>query len=356
MTPIRIEGLAKRFGETVALDEVDLDITQGEIFFLLGPSGCGKTTLLRILAGLETADSGRVLFGDRDVTRMPARHREAVMVFQGYALWPHMTVEKNVEFGLDVRGAPRAERARAVADALEQVRLAALAGRRPGQLSGGQQQRVALARALVVRPRVLLLDEPLSNLDAGLRMQMRTEIRTLCKRVGLTALYVTHDQHEALAVADRIALMREGVVEQVGTPREIYRRPLSRFAAEFMGEANLFEATVDAAAGGFGLSSEIGHLAVSSLPEGTRAGDRVLCSVRPECWRLDEPGAGGVEATVVRVTFLGERTEVLAEADHLAVKVFKPGAAGADLEPGRRVELRVHPDDVVVLPASGEGP
>jgi iron(III) transport system ATP-binding protein len=225
---IGIENVEKRFGSFAALKGVCLDIRPGELFCLLGPSGCGKTTLLRCIAGFHTPDAGRVLIDGRDVTRVPPHRRDTGMVFQSYALWPHMTLAENVAFGLEMRKVPRAEIRRRVAEALELVHMGDRAKVRPNQLSGGQQQRVALARALVIHPQCLLLDEPLSNLDAKLRLEMRTEIRRICKEAGLTAVYVTHDQKEALSIADRLAVMREGTVEQIGTPAEVYRTPVKR--------------------------------------------------------------------------------------------------------------------------------
>ena len=354
MTPIRIESVSKRFGQTVALESVSLDIGEGEIFFLLGPSGCGKTTLLRIVAGLETPDAGRVFLGERDVTGVPARLREAVMVFQSYALWPHMSVERNVSFGLEVRSVPRAERERAVRAALEQVKLETLAGRKPGQLSGGQQQRVALARALVVKPRVLLLDEPLSNLDAALRSEMRGEIRRLCNEAGLTALYVTHDQHEAMAVADRIALLDAGRVEQVGSPREIYTRPASRFSAEFMGVTNILEARVTAL-DPVALETDLGDLGAAGLPAGLAPGDAVLVSVRPEAWKRGS-GANGVSGRVLEAAFLGDHAEYVVEAGAgTTLRVTEQGPGTGELGTGDAIELHVDPADVVVLsPGTGE--
>ncbi|MBW2261456.1 MAG: ABC transporter ATP-binding protein [Deltaproteobacteria bacterium] len=350
MTPIRIESVSKRFGRTVAIDSVSLDIGEGEIFFLLGPSGCGKTTLLRVVAGLEVPDEGRVFLGETDVTDLPARLREAVMVFQSYALWPHMSVERNVSFGLEVRSVPRAERERSVRRALEQVKLEALAARKPGQLSGGQQQRVALARALVVKPRVLLLDEPLSNLDAALRSEMRGEIRRLCNEAGLTALYVTHDQHEALAVADRIALLDAGRIVQVGTPREIYTRPASRFAAEFMGVTNIIEARVAGLDPAL-LETALGTFGATRLPVGIAAGDAALVSVRPEAWRRGK-GTHGVSGRVATVAFLGDHAEYVVEAEGgRALRVTERGPGTGVFEAGDMLELHVDPVDVLVLPA-----
>src|SRR4051812_18587687 len=234
MTSVRIDHVSQKFGDTVALDDVDLDIKAGELFFLLGPSGCGKSTLLRIIAGLLDPTAGRIWFNDRDVTALGTDKRNAVMCFQSYALWPHMSVAENVRFGLAVRKQSRAEQDRRIAEVLHLVQMEPYADRKPNQLSGGQQQRVALARALAVTPDCLLLDEPLSNLDAKLRLEMRSEIRRICKTAGLTTIYVTHDQKEALSIADRIAVMRAGKLEQVGAPSEIYHRPASAFVADFM--------------------------------------------------------------------------------------------------------------------------
>jgi iron(III) transport system ATP-binding protein len=235
---ISVDQVTKRFGDAVALDRIDLRIGAGEIFFLLGPSGCGKTTLLRTIAGFYAPEEGRVLFGDEDVTRLPPHRRNTGMMFQSYALWPHMSVAQNVAFGLEERGVPAAERARRVDEALASVQMRGLGERRIHQLSGGQQQRVALARALVIRPRCLLLDEPLSNLDTKLRLEMRGEIRRVCREAGLTAIYVTHDQKEALSVADRMAVLEGGRLRQIGTPAALYRHPETRFVADFMGETN----------------------------------------------------------------------------------------------------------------------
>ena len=239
---IRLEQVTKTFdGRVVAVDAVTLDIAAGEFFSLLGPSGCGKTTSLRMIAGFEHPDSGRVHVGGRDITDLPVHRRDMGMVFQSYALFPHRTVAENVAFGLRMREVPKPEIARRVQAALAQVALTGLENRRPSQLSGGQQQRVALARALVVEPPVLLCDEPLGALDRKLRQQMQFELKELQKRLGVTLVFVTHDQEEALAMSDRIAVMNKGRVEQVGSPTEIYERPRTRFVADFIGEINILE-------------------------------------------------------------------------------------------------------------------
>src|SRR5579859_7483319 len=242
MIGVTVQKLSIRFGEALAVDRVDLEIDAGELFLLLGSSGSGKTTLLRCIAGFTPPDEGAVLFGGEDVTKLAPHKRNLAMVFQSFALFPHLSVAENVAFGLREHGIARGASEARVKEALEAMRIGAYGARRIDQLSGGEQQRVALARALVVRPRCLLLDEPLSNLDAKLRQSMREEIRRICKEQRLTAIYVTHDQKEALAVADRIAVMQRGRVLQIGTPEEIYRRPASRDVASFIGETNLFAA------------------------------------------------------------------------------------------------------------------
>src|SRR5688572_18621077 len=250
MISIRIQQLTKRFGTVTALQHLDLTIEPGELFFLLGPSGCGKTTLLRSLAGFYIPDEGRIFFGEEDVTTLAPHKRNTGMMFQSYALWPHMSVAEDVAFGLEERKVPKPEIKRRVGEALESVRMGQYAERKPNQLSGGQQQRVALARALVIRPRCLLLDEPLSNLDAKLRLEMRAEIRRVCKEFKLTTVYVTHDQKEALSVSDRMAILDRGRILQVGSPREVYRRPTCKVVADFIGETDFVDGTLVSLTGG----------------------------------------------------------------------------------------------------------
>jgi len=241
---IAIEGVVKRFGTVTAVDHADLTVADGELFTLLGPSGCGKTTLLRLLAGFYQPDAGEIRFGERVVTRLPPYERNIGMVFQNYALWPHMTVTGNVAYGLRLRKLPASEVEARMAEGLRKVNLMGFESRYPGQLSGGQQQRVALARALVLNPDILLLDEPLSNLDAKIRVQVRAEIRKLQQELRITTIYVTHDQEEALSLSDRVAVMKEGRVLQVGVPKELYERPRTKFVADFVGTNNLLPGQV----------------------------------------------------------------------------------------------------------------
>lgn len=238
VTSLRLNNIRKTFDQTVAVEDVSIEVSAGSLFFLLGSSGCGKTTILRMIAGFVQPTAGRIFFDDRDVTALPPEKRNAGMVFQNYALWPHMTVSQNVGFGLDVRRMPSAEKKKRIGESLELVRMSQYADRLPNQLSGGQQQRVALARAIAFRPDLLLLDEPLSNLDAKLRLEMRSEIRRISNELRITMIYVTHDQYEALSLADQIAVMSAGKIEQLGAPRDIYQRPRTRFVAEFIGETN----------------------------------------------------------------------------------------------------------------------
>jgi iron(III) transport system ATP-binding protein len=352
--PIAIEKLTKRFGSQTVLDGIDLRIAAGELFFLLGPSGCGKTTLLRAVAGLTEPDAGRILAGDRDVTHVPPHRRDMGMVFQSYALWPHLTLRENVAFGLEMRGLKRAEvRARALR-ALELVKLADRANSKPNELSGGQQQRVALARALVVEPQCLLLDEPLSNLDAKLRLEMRAEIRRICKDAGLTAIYVTHDQKEALSIADRLAILDQGRLLQIGTPQEVYTRPASRFVAQFIGETTFVEGRVKGARGGQ-VEVETAAGPWMSAAGGTfAAGDKVWLSVRPEAVQLHAERTD--EANVFRAhmhgtVYLGEVAQHFADlAGGITLKALetRPRLVARD---GARVETRVFvdPADVQVL-------
>ena len=302
---VSIQNITKRFGLTPVVNGVTLDIADGELVSFLGPSGCGKTTTLRMIAGFIEPTEGRVLFDDVDVTRFPAHRRNTGMVFQRYALFPHMTVSQNVSFGLEMHKVPAAERGRRVREALDMVRMASLGERYPRQLSGGQQQRVAIARALAIEPTVFLLDEPLSNLDAKLRLEVREEIRALQRRLGLTTIFVTHDQEEALAMSDRMAIMQDGIVRQVGTPDDLYERPESLFVADFLGKMNFFSGRL-IRPGQF--ETEAGPLlAVSSEKiSATRVG------VRPERIALSTVAGNGnaVPVIVEAIAFLGPHVNV----------------------------------------------
>jgi len=346
---ITIHELTKSFGATPVLKGVSLEIRTGELFFLLGPSGCGKTTLLRLVAGFYPPDSGEVRFGDRCVNDVPPHRRNTGMVFQSYALWPHMTVSENVAYGLDVRGVSVAERAERVREALAMVRMEELADRTPNQLSGGQQQRVALARALVIRPDVLLLDEPLSNLDARLRLEMRDEIRRLHETLKLTTVYVTHDQKEALSLADRMAVLRAGVIEQLAGPREVYRRPASRFVADFIGESNWLEGDVEeSGVDGIRIRTSVGAFHATARPT-IRRGMPVWLGMRPEA--LDQGGAGPntFEAELRQTNYLGKIEEYVMRVGGGLFKCFVQNPEQV-LTPGTKLQMRVRPDDLLVLP------
>ena len=291
---IAIRNLTKRFGQMAAVADVTLAIEEGELFTLLGPSGCGKTTLLRLIAGFYNADQGEIRFDERLMNQVPAHERGIGMVFQNYALWPHMTVYENAAYGLNLRKIPYAEIAERIRVVLENVKLTELEHRYPGQLSGGQQQRVALARALVLNPDILLLDEPLSNLDAKIRVQVRAEIRKLQQRLGITTIYVTHDQEEALAMSDRIAVFNQGRVLQIGPPKELYERPASRFVADFIGTNNLIDGTVreiQAQQQRVLCDTRLGT--ISAIPDKRlSAGSKCVICVRPENIVVDGASAG----------------------------------------------------------------
>ena len=370
MTKLTIENLTKRFADVTAVDGMSLAVAPGERFFLLGPSGCGKTTLLRMLAGFVTPDGGRILFDDRDVTGLPAHRRNCGMVFQNYALWPHMTVAQNIAFGLRVRRWPAKKRRQRVSEMLATVRMDELADRRPSQLSGGQQQRVALARALAINPALLLLDEPLSNLDAKLRIEMRGEILRLCRASGVTTVYVTHDQKEALSMADRVAIVRDGRIAQVGSPLDVYRRPADRFVADFIGRSNFIRARIVSASPTQihlhwpGVGKLVSAVSGGDSTTASRLviGDTVDCSIRPEAIRLlasDASAAAPAQdnvfpADLVETVYLGELAQHalrLADGSPLEACELHPQfitSAGQTLP----VRCRIDPADVIVLPCS----
>ncbi|MGI9014021.1 MAG: ABC transporter ATP-binding protein [Phycisphaerales bacterium] len=359
MTAVTFDNLTKCYGSTTAVDAISLTIKSGSLFFLLGPSGCGKTTLLRMIAGFIAPTSGRILFDDNDVTNLPPNRRNTGMVFQNYALWPHLTVLENVAYGLDVRKVSKGERKERVMNALKKVQMQDYAQRRPAQLSGGQQQRIALARALVIEPTVLLLDEPLSNLDARLRLDMRDQLRALCSQTGITTIYVTHDQDEALSMADDMVVMRDGAVMQRGRPEAIYKRPASRFVADFLGESNFLHATVMTAGDGrVTLQTRSAILESTTFDDTTPRGGNVTLSIRPESLRILPDGHAAshgnvMQARRIRTTFLGNvaQHEVeYAEGERLRVLEMNPTMKGADVEHAEMVTLSVDPAEVIILP------
>jgi iron(III) transport system ATP-binding protein len=351
---LQIQNLTKIFGETTALKNVSLQIYSQELFFLLGPSGCGKTTLLRLIAGFYQPDGGELFFGDKPVAGVPPHRRNTGMVFQNYALWPHMTVAENVAYGLEVRSVSAAERKERVREALAIVQMEKFAERTPNQLSGGQQQRIALARALVIKPDVLLLDEPLSNLDAKLRLEMREEIRRIHAQTKITTIYVTHDQKEALSLATRMAVLRDGSVEQIGDPRTVYRLPANRFVADFIGETNWLSAeVVTASSTELFLKTELGVFNAATklnAPVGTK----VWLGFRPEAVQIGFHETNSFKTTITHVSYLGEVEQY-----------------GLEISPGRIIkafeqnplEIRnvntpltahVRPQDFLVLPGAAQ--
>ena len=358
MESIRAESVVKSFGSTLALDGISLLIEPGELFFLLGASGCGKTTLLRCIAGLETPTSGAIFFGEREVTHMPPHKREAAMVFQSYALWPHLNVGQNIAFGLEERRVPKPEIKRRVAEALEMVQLPGYGERSIDQMSGGQQQRVSLARALVVKPKCLLLDEPLSNLDAQLRVEMRREIRRIVKENGLTGIYVTHDQEEALAMADRMAVLTRGQIGQIGTPEEIYRTPRSAYVANFIGETNLIDGEAIETRDGFTLAKTAAGPLVGRVSDpdwSPAAGENVRLSIRPEAWRLhQESGDNEVSGTIVDRSYLGQRIQYWVETAVGRQQVVEMNPHLIHAPGDEKLVLHARHDDVVILKPNRE--
>ncbi|MFA5044052.1 MAG: ABC transporter ATP-binding protein [Kiritimatiellia bacterium] len=351
---VSLQAIAKRFDAVTAVDGISLEIRDGECFFLLGPSGCGKTTLLRMIAGFIAPDEGRILFDGQAVNDLPPHRRNTGMVFQNYALWPHMTVFDNVAFGLTVPGRtlPAPERRERVERMLAAMHMEDLARRKPNRLSGGQQQRVALARALVIDPACLLLDEPLSNLDAKLRLEMRVEIRRLVKRLGITTIYVTHDQKEALSMADRCAILRLGRVEQVGSPRDLYERPANRFVADFIGGANLVPGKVRAVTDGLAsVATDFGEWTARDLRGALQPDAAVVLAIRPEALHLrpsSDQDRNRFAGRLAETIYLGEATEFwIRMANGFVMKALETGpalTAAAD-----EIPFHVNPDDVIVL-------
>lgn len=357
MSFLTVHGLRKAFGPVVAVQDFSLEAERGEFISLLGPSGCGKTTVLRMIAGFESPSAGRVVIDGEDVTHLPTRARRIGMVFQSYALFPNLTVEGNIAFGLKVAGMGRDEIAVRVKEMLELIGLPQLGGRYPVELSGGQQQRVALARAIAIRPRILLLDEPLSALDAKIRVSLREELRSIQRELGITAIFVTHDQEEALALSHRVVVMSEGWVEQTGTPSEVYRTPRTPFVATFVGTANVLPCRIEDAAGGLvsygGARLSAGHAVTGA------AGETVQLALRPEAIGLHSfEGASNSLAAVVRdATFLGPvvRVRVMLEGELPAI-VDLHGEGARDVpEAGAAVMLWFRPESLQLLDRHGHG-
>jgi iron(III) transport system ATP-binding protein len=360
MPGVTIRGLTKRYGEVAAVTGLDLAVAPGELVALLGPSGCGKTTTLRLVAGFLAPEAGEILVGDRCLSSpgavIPPERRRMAMIFQSYALWPHMTVAQNVAYGLRFRGVPRDLRDRRVTEMLRVVQLDGYQSRYPGELSGGQQQRVAVARALVVEPEILLLDEPLSNLDANLREEMRFEIRRLHERFGITTLYVTHDQAEAMVISDRVAVLEAGRVAQIGTARELFERPRTRFVADFVGKANLIDTVAETptrvARGRLQLVVDDGNL----LP-----GAPVVVSIRPHLIEIvpaalasvAAPGTNTLSGTVRRMSYLGDAVDYQVELDGEGVTLRVAGPTPPRAQIGERVTLRIAPAACVPVTESG---
>lgn len=345
---IVIDNVKKAYGDNVVIQGLSAEIKPGEFFTLLGPSGCGKTTLLRMIIGFNTIEGGEIRVDGKVINSIPTNRRNMGMVFQNYAVFPHMTVRDNVAYGLKTRGIAKADRYRKVDEMLKLIKIDQYADRMPAQLSGGQQQRVALARAIVISPEVLLMDEPLSNLDAKLRVEMRNVIKDIQHKVGITTVYVTHDQEEALAVSDRIAVMNEGVIQQIGTPKYIYQRPANEFVAGFIGLNN----SVDAAYSEGRLSFSNGYAVdMKNILPGFAG--KVRVSVRPEDFDIREAGEAGIPATVTSSVFLGMAQHYfMALEDGREAEVVVPSDLSAILPNGSAVSLQVKPDKINVFDAA----
>jgi iron(III) transport system ATP-binding protein len=352
MIGLTVRNLTKRFGSFPAVDDVTLEVRPGELFFILGPSGCGKTTLLRLVAGFYEPDGGSILFGEKDITLLPPEKRNTGMVFQNYALWPHMNVSENVSFGLEMHGIPKAERKDRIAKALAMVQMSDYADHLPSQLSGGQQQRIALARALVFEPDIVLLDEPLSNLDAKLRLEMRGQIKRLHDELGLTMIYVTHDQTEALSMADRVAVMHSGKVSQTGTPRQLYDRPANAFIAGFIGEANMWSGTARAVGEMMIVKTLEGDFKSSTFDARIETGDEVNCCIRPESFRIGEPTSPAdniFSGQIVSKEYLGSHEQYYVILDYGSMLRIVHLGKGPDIAKGANVKVVCSSADVIVL-------
>ena len=354
---IRIQNAVKKYGDNVVIPDLSLDIKEGEFFTLLGPSGCGKTTLLRMIAGFNSIEGGDFYFGDRRINDLDPSKRNIGMVFQNYAIFPNMTVEKNVEFGLKNRNVSKEDRAVEVKKFLELMQIEDFAERMPEKLSGGQQQRVALARALVIKPDVLLMDEPLSNLDAKLRIEMRTAIKQLQNSIGITTVYVTHDQEEAMAVSDRIAVFNHGVIQQIGTPKALYQRPANLFVANFIGHSNELEGSLTKENGQMVLSVCDDYSFVLNNVKEEHCQEGVLpvkLAVRPEEWIIQEETEAGIEGTIIDSIFLGLNTHYLIQLSNgKEVEAVKESEIDSILPKGKNVKLQIKSHKVNVFLEGG---
>ena len=361
MSQITLKGITKKYGEKTVVDHVDLDMENGSLVSILGPSGCGKTTILRMIAGFEVPDGGDVLFDGQSVAKVPVSKRNIGMVFQSYALFPHMTVAQNVAYGLEQRDIPKSEIPARVHEALATVHMEEFADRKPKQLSGGQQQRVALARALVIRPKVLLLDECLSALDKKLRVEMQVELRRILEESHVTTFFVTHDQEEAMTLSDKIVVMSRGKIEQMGTPREVYEKPVNRFVADFLGKANFFDGVVETAEGSL-LTIRTAEGTVTVPGAGALAGETVSYALRPEKIRLWKKGEAPadlttLEGTVESVTYSGNLMSCVIRCGAMALRAEMGGAdSAAVIQRGDAVAVSWSADAMVRLELPAEEP
>ena len=354
---VELSHVTKAFDTTVAVNDVSLKIEEGEFFFLLGPSGCGKSTFLRIVAGFYKPDTGELRFDDTVMNNVPPHQRNTGMVFQNYALWPHMSVAENIEYGLTLRKLEKTERQEKIRRALEMVQMESYHDRAVNTLSGGQQQRIALARALVIEPSVLLLDEPISNLDAALRQQMRDEIKQIHDRTNITMFYVTHDQVDALSMADRMAIMQDGVIIQVGTPREVYQFPKNAFVASFVGETNFISGKIGQVSNGSAtIETPVGTLHSETVYRELTQGAPVQCSIRPEALIIDgvqngnNPAENRINAKVTAVSYLGRVEEYQLVAADIPLKAVHYNPQTETKKPGDTVELSISAEAVIPLP------
>lgn len=351
---IKIDHAVKRYGDFTAIPDLSLEIKSGEFFTLLGPSGCGKTTLLRMIAGFNSIEGGNFYFGDKRINDLDPAKRNIGMVFQNYAIFPHLTVRKNVEFGLKNRKLPKEEIKEKADKFMALMKIEEYADRLPEKLSGGQQQRVALARALAIEPDVLLMDEPLSNLDAKLRVEMRTVIKDIQNRLGITTVYVTHDQEEAMAVSDRIAVMSGGVIQQIGAPKRLYQRPANRFVATFIGRSNIMPANVYIEGDEAGLIFEGGYKQPMRNLVNVTDGQPVIVSVRPEELLIDPSATHGMRARVAYSTFLGLNTHYQVEfEDETRCEIIQESQIDDIIENGSEICLVVNPDKINVFSKDG---